>query len=126
MGTDYHMIRLSPRDPPHFFLHLLSAYLQLPHSSAFLLLQIPSMELVSSGIERIRDKSGENVTEIRGAKQQMISSRARELESQNLNFRSEFIPLDFAFEVMTQSEIESTITLDINLHCDFYCILFMG
>lgn len=72
------------------------------------------------------NKSGENVREIRGAKQQMICSRARELESQNLNFASEFVRLDFAFEVMTHSEIESTINLDINLHDDFYCTLFMG
>ena len=135
MGMDYHMIRLSPRDPPHFFLPLLSASfpssssasLQLSHFSPFLLFQILSIELVLSGIKRIRDnKNGENVREIRGAKQQTICSRARELESQNLNFRSEFVRLDLAFEVMSQSEIESTIILDINLHVDFCCILFMG
>ena len=55
------------------------------------------------------------MSEKSGAKQQMICSRARELESQNLNFRSEFVHLDFAFEVMSHSEIESTIILDINL-----------
>lgn len=35
MGMDYHMIRLSPRDPPHFFLPLLSA------SLTFSLLSLP-------------------------------------------------------------------------------------